>query len=150
VLSYKRVHRCVACDRNGCSPTHLGWIAARLVKSVVPRATARKCSMTRRRRRLVACWASSCRPQPGKWIIHPPGAVPERSPAWRPSARRPSGLPRARRRPHYMDLPTMRRDGVRAADRRALHHAQRARSCTGVISRLRFASRWPNEVYPDA
>jgi len=41
---------------------------------------------------------------------------------YRRSARGPSSLPRPRRRPHHMDVPLMRPDGVRAAAQHPLPH----------------------------
>jgi hypothetical protein len=44
----------------------------------------------------------------------------------RRGACRSSGLPRAWRRAHHMDVPHLRSDGVRAAAEHALHHPRRA------------------------
>ena len=66
-----------------------------------------------------------------RWVTHPhphcPNAAPTRR---RPSPRRPPGLPRPRRRPHHVDVPHMRSDGVRDA---AQHTLQRSRwACDGA------------------
>ena len=68
----------------------------------------------------------------GREVDHPPAdAMPERAPARPgPGPRRPSRLPRPRRRTHNMDMPHMRPDGVRAAAQHPLHGARRA--CDGA------------------
>jgi len=61
-------------------------------------------------------------------VDHPtPVAMPQR-PHPRPGrgAGRSSSLPRARRRTHHLDMPTMRCHGVRAAAQHPMHDARRA------------------------
>jgi hypothetical protein len=94
---------------------------------------------------IVLCWASWF--TPGRQVDHPPaGPLPQRPPARRRAGpRRASSLPRSRRRPHHLDIPNLRCDGVRAATQHPLHDTQ-ATGGRPHLQRLRCSRRHPSSA----
>jgi len=85
-----------------------------------------------------AFFASTCAGRAGadhgREVDHPPtDTLPQRAQSRRqPSLARPSSLSRAWRRAHYVQVPQVRDNGVRATTQHALHGARRACDCADL------------------
>ena len=75
------------------------------------------------------CWASWCRPRPGSGSPTHRHTAPTGAISAQPSLGRPSSLSRAWRRAHYVQVPQVRDNGVRATTQPTARHSKGLRLC---------------------